>query len=98
MTERSSEPTPEQIQGMVNGIRGQYLLSQSLHYAIEALEGVEEEFREVSNIEDMKYLYRYAFPLFKIARDMEERVGSFPDFIFDPGDGDDATTEFQKGE
>ena len=99
MTEQEThEPTPEQIQAMVNGIRGQYLLSQALHYSIEALEGVEEEFRESSNIEDMKYLYMYAFPLFKIARDMEERVGSLPDFIINPDEGVAATTPFKKGD
>ena len=103
MTERETQPgpeqpTPEQLTEMVNGIRGQYLLSQALHYGIEALESADEEFRELSNIEDMKYLYRYAFPLFKVARDMEERVGSFPDFIVNPDDGGDATTQFSKGE
>ena len=97
-TQQPSPPTPEQIQETVNGIRGQYLLSQALHYAIEALEAVEpEELQEKSNIEDMKYIYMYAFPLFKIARDMERKVGSHPDFIID-AEGGDADEPISKGD
>jgi hypothetical protein len=41
----------------LSSMRGQFIMSQALHYGIEAMEAVEPEYlREYSNIEDMKYL------------------------------------------
>ena len=46
-------------------IRGGYIVAQALHYAIQAMELVPMPYREVSNIDDMKYLKEniYAFPI-----------------------------------
>tara|TARA_Y100000310_G_scaffold34266_1_gene32423 strand:- start:1813 stop:2016 length:204 start_codon:yes stop_codon:yes gene_type:complete len=48
-----------------SSIRGKYIVAQALHYAIRELEKVEGAMKEVSNIEDMKYLrnYVYSFPI-----------------------------------
>ena len=63
-------PTPEQIHEIANGFRTQLLLSQALHYAIQILEAVEpEELRDESAIEDMKFLYAHAFPLFRLIQE-----------------------------
>ena len=45
-------------------VRGQYILSQALHYAIEALQAVPEERQEKSNISDMMELRECVFGLF----------------------------------
>ena len=46
-------------------IRGGYIIAQALHYGIEALNKIPKPYREVSNIEDMKYLRDniYQFPI-----------------------------------
>ena len=42
--------------------RGNYIMAQALHYAIEALESVEPKvMRELSNIADMKFLQEKLF-------------------------------------
>jgi len=46
--------------------RGQYILSQALHYGIEALKAVEpESMQERSNIADMEFLREKLFGLFR---------------------------------
>ena len=53
-TPRRRAYTPEEF---LTTMRGQYIVSQALNKAIEALEAVEPEImREVSNIDDMKFL------------------------------------------
>ena len=44
--------------------RGQYIISQALHIAIDSLKQVEKGLREESNINDMKYLEEYVFPMY----------------------------------
>ena len=46
-------------------MRGAYIIGQALHYAIQAMELVPMPYREVSNINDMKYLRDniYVFPI-----------------------------------
>ena len=51
-------------------MRGQYIVAQALHYAVKALESVEPAaMRELSNIDDMKYL--------------QENLFDFPAILFD---------------
>ena len=45
--------------------RGQYIISQALHIAISTLENIEKSLREESNIDDMKYLEHYVFPMYQ---------------------------------
>jgi len=49
---------------LVQSPRGQYILSQALTVAIEALEEVQPPLREVSNIEDMKFIRDNLFPIY----------------------------------
>ena len=59
-------------------IRGQYIMSQALHYGIEALKAVEPEaMRERSNIADMEFLQEHLFGLFRAAEriEREEVIG-----------------------
>ena len=44
-----------------NGQRGRQIIAQALHYAIKVLEQVPYDYREVSNINDMKYLRTHVF-------------------------------------
>lgn len=44
--------------------RGQYILSQALTIAIKTMEAVEPPRREVSNIEDMRFIRDNLFPIF----------------------------------
>jgi hypothetical protein len=53
-----------QVLRFANGMRGQYILSQSLHYGIEALKKVEKPYREESNIADMELLRNVLYPMF----------------------------------
>ena len=49
-------------------VRGQYILSQALHYGIEALKAVEpESMQERANIADMEFLRENLFGLFTAA-------------------------------
>jgi len=49
--------------------RGQYIMAQALHYGIKSLESVDPVRREISNIENMRYL--------------RENLFTFPDHLFD---------------
>jgi len=40
----------------LGSIRGRYIMAQALHYAIEALDSVEGVHKEVSNLDDMRYI------------------------------------------
>ena len=71
---------------LAGSIRGQFLLSQALCLAIEALESVEESRREYSNIEDMKLLVSYIFPFYSIGRtvtteDFVSRIEDMAQFL-----------------
>jgi hypothetical protein len=51
---------------LVQSPRGQYILSQALTVAIETLESVEPPaMRELSNIEDMRFIRDNLFPIYK---------------------------------
>ena len=48
----------------LSSVRGQYIMGQALHIAIEALESVEPPtMREYSNIADMKFIRDNVFPM-----------------------------------
>jgi len=53
-------------------IRGRYIISQALHYAIKELKKVKPPFREVSNIEDMEMLMETYFSIFDAVKKAEE--------------------------
>jgi len=40
----------------LGSLRGRYIMAQALHYAIEALDSVEGVHKEVSNLDDMRYI------------------------------------------
>ena len=40
----------------LGSMRGRLIMAQALHYAIESLDSVEGVYKEVSNIDDMKYI------------------------------------------
>ena len=51
-------------------MRGQYIVSQALHYGIEALTAVEPEtMQEKSNISDMEFLRDSLFNLYPLLRE-----------------------------
>ena len=51
-------------------MRGQYIVSQALHYGIEALSSVEPEtMQEKSNISDMEFLRDTVFNLYPMLRE-----------------------------
>lgn len=51
---------------LVQSPRGNYILSQALTVAIETLESVEPPvMRELSNIEDMRFIRDNLFPIYK---------------------------------
>jgi len=45
-------------------MRGVYILSQALHYGIKELSKVKGVHKEISNIEDMKFLKKHLFYIF----------------------------------
>jgi len=47
----------------LGSIRGRYIMAQALHYAIEALDSVEGVHKEISNLDDMRYLRDELFNL-----------------------------------
>jgi len=63
-----------QVLRFANGMRGQYILSQSLHYGIEALKKVEKPFREESNIADMELLRNVLYPMFTPPEEMAKHL------------------------
>ena len=50
-------------------MRGQLILSQALCLAIEKLNEMPENRREVSNISDMQYLLDHLFPIYKAVQE-----------------------------
>ena len=55
----------EEAMEFLASMRGRYIVSQALHYAIKHLESVEpEHLREYSNIKDMEYSRKTLFPFF----------------------------------
>ena len=58
-------------------MRGRYIISQALYYAIRELESVEPKvFQELSNIKDMKYLREQLFDFPDIAFQDTRRVSN----------------------
>ena len=53
--------------------RGQYIVGQALHIAIEALESVEGAHKEVSNISDMKFIKEELFPMYSALQTESQR-------------------------
>ena len=47
-------------------MRGQYIVSQALHIAIETLEAVKGVHKEVSNISDMRLIRDELFPIYTV--------------------------------
>lgn len=47
---------------LFDSLRGKFIIGQALHIAVRELEKVPEQYREVSNIRDMKALQRIFFP------------------------------------
>jgi hypothetical protein len=58
----------ERARALLESPRGHYIISQALTLAIEHLETEAPEFREVSNLADMRLLRDELFPLFYIAQ------------------------------
>jgi hypothetical protein len=72
--------------------RGQYIVGQALALAIKQLETVEESRREVSNIEDMKFLgenlfkagyITHTFLSSGLLNKIQEEIGNNPDAIIE---------------
>jgi len=55
-------------------LRGRYIISQALWYAIRELKKVKPPLREESNIKDMEYLMNNYFNLFKLAKEAEKHA------------------------
>ncbi len=45
--------------------RGQYLMSKALYYGVQEINERPEHKKEWSNMDDMKYIYKKIFPIFK---------------------------------
>jgi len=58
---------------LFHSIRGKFIMSQALVIAIKELEKVDYEFREVSNINDMKSLLEL-FPIYTLVGAAEEQM------------------------
>ena len=63
---------------LFNHPRGNLIISQALSLGIDKLEEVEEEFREISNIADMKTLLEGMFPIYLMVKEAE-KLGSYMD-------------------
>ena len=83
MTHSSPEVSPEleaqqkheqeEAFEFTNSIRGQYIVSQALYYAIKTMEAVQpEELQESSNIADMRYIREGGLPLFIASEEMRD--------------------------
>ena len=64
MTSVDRETERNNALAFMASLRGQYIIAQALHYGIEALNMVEEPYREVSNLADMEYLRDNLYQLF----------------------------------
>jgi len=64
-------PNTDQALMFFNSVRGRYIISQALYYAIKTLEKVPSPHTEVSNIEDMQFLLDNLFPMFKSLQELE---------------------------
>ena len=53
-------------------MRGQYILAQALSVAIDTMSKVPHPHKEVSNIEDMKYILENLFPVFSALHKTKE--------------------------
>lgn len=69
----------EKMKAFINSPRGNYLISQALTEAIIRMEKVPKQYREISNLEDMKFLLKFfnLYYLGKKARLSEEYIKTF---------------------
>ena len=60
-------------------VRGRYIISQALWYAIQTLENVDPPHKEESNIADMRFFQENLFPMFAAIKEAEIKhaVGGF---------------------
>ena len=65
-TDEELEQAREACMDLLQSARGDYILSQALHYGIKALESVDPPHQEVSNLADMRLLL-LQFPGFAAA-------------------------------
>ena len=73
-----TETSKDEAIAFLLSTRGQYIVSQALHYAIKSLESVEPEImQEKSNIDDMKYLQESLFTFPAILFDVEAQKEKF---------------------
>lgn len=49
----------------VNSLRGHYLMGRAIYTLLEQLESVEQPYKEVSDIQDLKYIKDLLFDLFE---------------------------------
>jgi len=49
---------------LFNSVRGRYIMGQALYIAVKEMETIEEPFKEISNINDMKLLMQELFPMY----------------------------------
>lgn len=66
-TDEQLEQARSACMELLQSARGDYILSQALHYGIKALESVDPPLREESNLADMKLLL-LQFPVFAAAQ------------------------------
>ena len=97
--EEEREAKAKELLAFANSSRGQLIISQALHIAIEVMEEIKpEHLKERSNIADMKLLYENVFPLYGVIKRMEEKLGAAPDFIYDATAGDTLVPDNNKKE
>ena len=77
-TEKEMKDKQELAMELFNHPRGNLIISQALSLGIDKLEEVEEEFREISNIADMKTLLEGMFPIYTVIKEAE-KLGSCVD-------------------
>ena len=71
--ERGLTHSQQEAFEFTNSIRGQYILSQALYYAIKVMESMQpESLQETSNIADMRYIREKALPLFIAPEEMRD--------------------------
>jgi len=74
--EKKKDDTENALKFLITS-RGRFIISQALHHGIEQLEAVPKTYREVSNIDDMKYLrdrlFNYFIPMSAAMKQKIER-------------------------
>jgi|19_taG_2_1085344.scaffolds.fasta_scaffold315685_1 hypothetical protein len=68
------ETVEDHVRGFATSMRGQFIIGQALHVAIETMDKETDiRFRESSNIEDMKYLRDNLYSLFTTLTKIDTR-------------------------